>query len=84
MVAQYGKVPENTMTHDNTSSITDESEFHTKLEHLFQRAHSGGVSVEGSWPCLNEGVTPSWDIQVIRLEKDYTEKARESDGETSD
>lgn len=57
------------MTANIHSPIDDEAVFHKQLQRLLLRAHAGGISLEGGWPCENGSKVPSWDVEIFRLNK---------------
>ena len=58
------------MTHERNPPIDDETAFQKQLRRLLVRAYAGGISLEGGWPCVNPDGTPSWDVEIFRLNKD--------------
>jgi hypothetical protein len=69
------------MTATNHSPIDDETVFHKQLHRLLLRAHAGDVSLEGGWPCVNEVGTPSWDVEIFRLNKNERHELLDVDDE---
>ena len=54
---------------DGDTAVSSESELHTKLQALLQRAHTSGIDVEGAWECRNGAEHPDWDVVVTEMEK---------------
>ncbi|EJN58302.1 hypothetical protein [Halogranum rubrum] len=69
------------MTPDDRSPIRDEAVFREQLNRLLLRAHMGGITVSGGWPCENTDGNPSWDVEIFRLKRTRVDGISAANGE---
>jgi hypothetical protein len=61
-------------------TITTEEAFATALQKLVQAAHANGVDIEGGWECRTTTDDPDWEIMILELAKQDTQKRDAADG----
>jgi hypothetical protein len=69
------------MTSDDLPPIKDETVFRKQLHRLLLQAYAGGISVEGGWACMNSAGTPSWDVEIFRVNRDGRNELADVDDE---
>jgi ketopantoate hydroxymethyltransferase len=61
-------------------TVTTEEAFTTALRNLVQAAHANGVDIEGGWECRTTTEDPDWEIMILELAKQDTQKRDAVDG----
>ncbi len=55
------------MTEEMELTVPTEESFHERIQRLVAEAAANGIDVEGSWPIVNGGSEPSWDLEITQL-----------------